>query len=164
MTSLQRTSWRALGAMLTGVIASTGCYTFVPVDDVVPDAGTEVRLALSPVQDFDVGAITIRDVNRMEGLVYQTNGDTIAVWTDWLYSLSGNRYYANGEIHSVERTAVPRLYVRRLNAPFTVGLLVGTAAVGTGLWFFATDVGSSSGGPPGPGGDTQSMVRPGILK
>ena len=145
----------------------TGCYTYVTVESAVPDTGRDVRVYLSPSQDVDVGGITVRDVTSVEGILYEATSDTLAVWSQWFYSLGGSRYYANGHIHVVPRQNVPRLEVRQLHVQRTIVATALALFAGAGVFTFTADIGGSEGGEPGSGDRQQRIARPipiGILR
>ncbi len=136
----------------------SGCFTYVPVESAVPEPGQEVRVHLSPSLDVDVGAVIVRDVTMMEGALYRVTSDTLAVWTQWIHSLGGSRYYANGQVHVMDRKNVPRLEVRQLHAGRTILATVLTLGVGAGVFAFTADLGAEGGGEGGGGSTEQRIV------
>lgn len=115
-----------------------------------PKAGSEIRVQMSPPADFQVGEVTIHDVSAVEGNVYQANGDTVALWSQWLHSRVG-KYGGGGAVLFIPRSAMRVLEERRLDAPKTaVGLGVTGAVVV--LFFELIRRTTGSGGTVGPPG------------
>ena len=136
-------------AMLFSLAA---CYEYVPIGSAVPEPGQEVRAHLSPVQDFDVGTLTIRDVTHVDGIVYASTADSVALWSTWLYSILGTRFDSRQAVYYLPKDQVAMLEERRLHparSVIGVGLGVGILAV---VANFLADAGGSpgSGGKGGP--------------
>lgn len=128
------------------------CYVYVPVEDAGPDAGSGIRAHLSPTQNFDVGTVTVHDVARVDGIVYGVAGDSVAVWSSWLYSTYGTRFDSRRAVYYLPREQVATLEQRRLH-PLRSVVAVGIGAgIMTSLFHFATDggVGRGTDGGPGP--------------
>ena len=128
------------------------CYVYVPVENGAPDPGSEIRAHLSPTQDFDVGTVTVHDVARVDGIVYGVAGDSVAVWSSWLYSTYGTRFDTRRAVYYLPREQVATLEQRRLQplrSVVAVGIGVG---IMTSLFSFSTDggAGRGTGGRPGP--------------
>ena len=128
------------------------CYVYVPVESAAPEPGSEIRAHLSPTQDFDVGTVTVRDVARVDGIVYGVAGDSVAVWSSWLYSTYGTRFDSRRAVYYLPREQMATLEQRRLHplrSAVAVGIGVG---IMTSLLNFATDggAGRGTGGGPGP--------------
>jgi len=130
--------------------STVACYSYVPVGNVAPEPGKEVRAHLSPARDFPIGELTVRDVTEMEGTVFRATADTLVVWTDWLHSMLGTRYGANGSVYYVPRTEVPRLEVRRLHPAKTILALGIVVGAGISVFTFAVDNGGGGIPPPPP--------------
>ena len=130
------------------ICSTAACYSYVPVGDVSPEPGKEVRAHLSPARDFPIGELTVRDVTEVEGTVFRASQDTLVVWTDWLHSMLGTRYGAHGNVYYVPRTEVPRLEVRRLHPAKTILALGIVVGAGISVFTFAVDTGG--GGIPEP--------------
>ncbi len=128
------------------------CYEYVPVENVAPEPGSEIRAHLSPTQDFDAGTITVRDVARVDGIVYETTDSSVAVWTSWLYSTYGSRFRSGSAVYYLPRHQVANLEVRRLQpARSAIGIGVGIGRTAAFLNLLTNPGGNSgSGGKVGP--------------
>lgn len=140
------------------VVGATACYTYVPVKGVVPGPGAEVRSHFEPMRDVDIGEITVRDVDRIEGTVYRASADTLSVWGQWLYSQTGIRYDPQGAMFNLAPETVRDLEVRKLN-PIRSALAVTIgAAIGYGMFNFIADPGSGGNNGDGPTGVEPRIV------
>jgi hypothetical protein len=138
----------------------TGCYVHVPVESQAPDpeVGREVRVFLSEPLDLDAGSVIIQGVTQVDGMLYDRTPDTLAVWAKWLRSQAGSRYYANGQVHFMDRQNVSVFEVRQLHAPRTVAALVGVLGVGAGVFAFTADLGGGGASGDPPHSDTQQRI------
>lgn len=125
----------------------SACYVYVPIGSAAPESGKEIRAHLSPTRDFDVGAVTVHDVVRLDGIVYETTDSSVAVWTSWLYSAYGNRFYSRRAVYYLSRDQVANLEVRRLQ-PVRSAIGIG---VGIGLTAAFLNLLTNPGGDPGSG-------------
>ncbi len=117
-----RTIWLILLSL-----SSSGCYQFFPVDEgVMPDPGQEVRVHLSPARAFEVGSTPVPGVETVEGEVYESEAQSLAVWTSMLHSRFFS-FRANGAVLYIPRDHISRLETRRLVPAKTV-LAIGAVA------------------------------------
>jgi hypothetical protein len=146
---------RQSGRIAIAIVAaacSTACYAYQPLTRPTPDAGAEVRATLLTPASVQVGEITIQDVDRVEGLVYRANGDSLLVSGAWLYTRLGSRYAANGGVFSFDRPQLRVVEVRRLSPARTGLAAVLTVGLVAGL-FAAVEQALGGSGPPPGGGD-----------
>ena len=122
-----------------------GCYTYVRVDGYPPPAGKEVRAHLRPARDFGVGEIMVRDVTRIEGVMWTATADTIAVWGTWFHTALGTRFAADNAVLYLPRSGSPQLEVRKLHPARTVVVLGLLGVLGTGFVNFLVNPGGDEG-------------------
>jgi hypothetical protein len=142
-----------IGTTIVAAMLLSACYTYQPLARPTPDAGAEVRATFSEPVPFRVGEQTIHDVQRIEGQVYSSNGDTVLVWGTWLQTGVGSRYSAQGGSLALPRERIATLEQRRFSAGRS-----GLAALVTGgivAALFALVEGAlggsgNSGEPPNP--------------
>lgn len=134
-------------------LASGACFAYVPArEGLTPKPGSEIRVQMAVPADFQIGEVTIHDVSAVEGNVYQSNGDSLALWSQWLHSRVG-KYQGGGAVLFIPRSAVRVLEERRLNARKTgVGLAV-TGAVVVLFFELIRRTAGSGGTVPPPGGN-----------
>ena len=144
---------RLLAAGLLPVTLLNACYTYQAVTGPTPGVGAEIRVNLSPPQNFQLGEFTIHDVNRVEGEVYHANADSLLVWGSWLHTRIGSKYRAERAMLFVPRSRIALLEQQRI-APAQTGLL---AAAGAAVVFLLVKLvervaggGDSDGGKPPP--------------
>lgn len=95
-----------LGMACIAAAVSSACYAYQPAGRVTPAPGREVRAMLATPTSLRIGELTLHDVERLEGLVYSANGDSLTLSGAWVYTQLGSRYAANGGVFPLER---PRL-------------------------------------------------------
>ncbi len=144
---------RTTPLILTVALTSSACYQYFPVDDSapLPDAGVEVRIQLQSPQSLDLGTMTINDVSTVEGHVYQSNADTLSLFSNMLRTYYGFRQRTNGAVFYFDRSQFGLLEQRKL-VPWKTGVTVAAAVAGlTAFMYFALDLGGGSEtGPPIP--------------
>jgi hypothetical protein len=138
-------SWRIPAVAATAALAA--CLTYRPLDRPVPVPGTEVRATLAIPIAVPLGQITVQDVDRIEGLVYQANRDSVVISTSWVYTREGSRYAANGSVLYFTHRDLALLEVRHLS-PVRSGL-AGLVTVGLAASLLA-GVKRALGGGGGP--------------
>ena len=139
-----RTIWLILLSL-----SSSGCYQFFAVEEgVMPDPGKEVRVHLSPTRAFEVGGTPIPGIEMVEGEVYESEAQSLAVWTSMLHSRFF-RFRGNGAVLYISRDHISRLETRRLVLAKTV-LAIGTVAAAIVTIFTIAD--AVSGGSSFLGG------------
>ena len=155
--------------LLMVVGTSTSCYQYFPVDEwtPLPEEGAEVRIQLESPQSLDLGTMTINDVSQVEGHVYQSNTDTLGLFSNTLRTFYGFRQRTNGAVFYFDRSKVRTLEQRRM-VKWKTAVALGTAAVGLGaLWYFAVGLGDGgeTGGelPPPPDFGLGTPIPVGIV-
>ena len=94
----------------------------------MPDPRQEVRVHLSPATAFEVGSTAIPGVEIVEGEVYESDAQSLAVWTSLLRSRFGFDYRPDVAVLYIPRDHISRLEERRL-APAKTVLAIGAGAV-----------------------------------
>lgn len=144
---------RSVAAALLLTMSLSACYQYFPISDgePLPEPGREVRARLSPEREMNLGNITVNQINRIDGSVYSNGNDSLALWTQWVHSAFGQRYYANGSVFYFPRQEMSRLEERRL-VPVKTGFAVGAGVAALALIFgLATQLGGGEGNDEGPG-------------
>ncbi|MFQ5703634.1 MAG: hypothetical protein ACE5HT_06400 [Gemmatimonadales bacterium] len=147
---------------LMAMVGLGACYQYVPLrpEAPLPDPGAEVRFRLTSPTELQFGATTVHDASRIEGVVYQTNADTIGVFSRWIRSAYGGRYAAEGAVVFFPMDSIGLLEQRKL-VPAKTALAVGSAVAGLAI-VITTAVNGGGGGPVGPpGGGTEARLATG---
>ena len=144
------------------VVTTAACYQYFTVPEAVPlpEPGTDVRAQLSPPQSLNLGTMTIHEVSTVEGDVYRSLGDTIALFSRMLRTSYGYRHHTDGAVFYFDRGQFRRLEKRRME-PVKTAIAAGIAGVGVFVVYeVAMRYGGGSGdqGPPGGGDRTQISV------
>lgn len=138
----------------------SGCYVYVPVSDSMPKAGKEVRAHLSPQRDFDIGSVTVRDVTRLDGILYSSSSDSIAIFSEWLHQTFGRRFNSRRAVYYLSRDAIGGLEERQfhpMRSAVAVALGVTTFA---SVFTFIADPGGNAGDQTNEGGVASRLARP----
>jgi hypothetical protein len=136
--------------ILTLAWIASGCYQYFPVEEAapLPEPGAEVRARLAAPQPLELGSVTIHDVSTLEGDVYRSDGDTLAVFSRRIISTYGFRQHTNGAVFYFDRSQFGRLEQRKL-VPVKSAIAASAIAAGVVLGlYYALDLG---GGAEGPG-------------
>ncbi len=139
---------------------SSACYQYFPVQDTapLPPPGAEVRARLSPPQALDLGTVTFHDIGTVEGDVYHSQGDTLALFTRWIHTSYGYKHPANGAVFYFPHSQIGQLEQRRLvPAKTVVAAGVGVVALVAILELVRRGAGGSNPEDP-EGGDVARIV------
>jgi hypothetical protein len=147
---------RALANVATAggcVLASGGCYSYVPVPAIRPPAqGTPVRVALEAPSEFRLTDLTANDIVRVGGEMIQANDGSLAISALWLESRAGMQFTGKGETVRIPETNIIFFQEKRFSP--TKSALFAAATVGGFLLlreaFLAVGGGGNGrkGGPP----------------
>lgn len=136
------------------------CYVYVPVGDTMPAPGKEIRAYLSPHQDFDVGNVTVRDVERIDGIVYTSSADTVAVFSNWLHQTFGRRFDSRRAVYYLTRDELGVLEERRIHPLRSAVSVVLGVAVFASVFTFVADAGGEQNNSGNKGDAQQGLSRP----
>lgn len=148
----------------TAAFVSAGCYQYFPVDDTapLPETGAEVRIQLESPQSLELGTMTLNDVSTVEGHIYESESDTLSIFSSKLRTFYGFRQYSNGAVFYFDRSQFRSLEQRKMvvwkTAIVTAGLSTGAIA----LMYYGAGWGrggqSGRQNPPPPGFDRVTVV------
>jgi hypothetical protein len=139
---------RRTNLILALALTTSGCFRYARVGDeaLLPEPGSEVRLQLATPLELDLGSTTVHDVSRIEGDVYESIGDTLAVFSRRIFSAYGYKQYTNGAVFFFDRSQLSRLEQRKL-MPVNTGIVAGAATAGVlAAIYFAADLGGGAEG------------------
>ena len=145
---------------VTLIWSASACYVYTPVGAPLPEMGQEIRASLTTPRTMGSGAIIIRDVTRVEGVVYRSTSDTLMIWSKWVHGDRGDRYFTDGEVHSVDRANLELLEVRQLHPGRTAVASAAAIGLGFSLYAFAVGLGGGVDGTVGPGDRQGHVVAP----
>ena len=129
-------------------------------DAPLPEPGSEIRLQLAETQSVDLAGVTVHDVERVEGEVHVTGGDTLGVFSRWIQTFYGRRYATNGDVFYLPRYQLEQLEQRHLLRGRTV-IAAGAAVVAVATIFeLAIRSGGGSEAGDSPGGRGFLLVVP----
>lgn len=150
---------RATFLILMLSATSSACYQYFPVQDTspLPQTGDEVRVQLSPPQSLDLGTMTLHDVSALEGDVYRSQGDTLALFSRQLRTTYGTKHHTNGAVFYFSRDQFRRLEERRF-VPIKSAIAVGVVAAGLLASYYFAMRGAGGSEDPGPPGGTDMHI------
>lgn len=146
---------RKSNLILVLALTSSGCFQYARIGDEapLPESGAEVRIHLAPAQTLELGSNTVHDVTRIEADVFESQGDTLAVFSRRIFSAYGYSQNTNGAVFYFDRSQFGRLERRSL-MPVQTGIAAGAVTAGVlAVLYFATDLGGGaegSGSRPAP--------------
>jgi len=122
---------RTTNLILVLAVSSSACYQYSQVEDAapLPEPGAEVRAQLATPQSLELGSLTIGDVSRIEGDVYQSEGDTLSIFSRRVFSAYGAGHYTNGAVFYFDRSQFGLLEQRSF-VPVKSGIAIGVVAAG----------------------------------
>jgi len=139
---------RTVFLLLVGFLSVNGCFVFVPVDKAVPDEGSDVRLRLSPSREFQIRELLIHDVTRVDGVMFGSSNDSVAIWSNWVHTAAGNRFWSDHAVLYFDRADLRSFEERRWHPARTLVATGVVGAVGLGMLRLALEVAE-----PDPGKD-----------
>jgi hypothetical protein len=141
-------------------VFSSACTQYFQIEDaaLLPEPGAEVRARLAAPQPLELGTVTIHDVNRIEGDVYRSEGDTLGLFSRRIWSAYGFSQYTDGAVFYFDRSQFERLEQRKL-VPVKTGIAVGAVAVGVvASMYYLIGLGGGAEGDPSPGTEFSRVV------
>ena len=143
-------------------LAATACYQYFPVDGEtpLPETGDEVKVQLESPTSLDVGSISIHDVTAVEGHVYRSNADTLAMFSRLVRTAYGAEHFTNGAVFYFIRDDFRQLDVRRF-VPTKTAIAAGATVAGVLIGYEVALRNSGGGGTGGkPPSDRTHIVAP----
>lgn len=141
---------RIVGVMLLAAGGLTGCYTYVPTQD-IPPQGRKVRIALSQPQDVRLSDITANDVVDVQGEVAAVDSSVVILSAYTLRSQSGYENLGKGESMQILRDNISSIRQSRIAPLNTAGLVAIGLLIGIVTGVALADAGNAGEGGGGGG-------------
>ncbi|MGE0159703.1 MAG: hypothetical protein AB7T31_09860 [Gemmatimonadales bacterium] len=138
--------------VLVTMMATTACYTYVPVSPAATPQGTQVRARLSRMSQFELAQITVNNIDEVEGEVVQLDGSELVLSATWLQAITGNGYAGNGWTVRIPEVDVAGFEQKKVSW-WRTGVVVAGILAGTWLGFDALGIGPGGGGGGGSPGN-----------
>jgi len=135
------------------MVTGAGCYHYVPVQMVAHPQGTPLRASLGTMSAFELYAITVNNIDQVEGELVRLDGADMVLSATWLHAVTGNGYAGNGWTVRIPQANVTAVEEKRFSW-WRSGVVIGAVVAGTTLGFEALGV-NVYGGLSGGGGGTQ---------
>lgn len=138
---------------LTVLLAvSSGCYRLTPIDGSAPEAGREVRLALSDEGSVRMAPLIGPRIGAIDGRVVASSDTALVVGVQAVVAQGGRSMAWNMERLTVPRSVVSSVHSRTLDRKKT-WMVAGLGVVGALALGEAFGLGTGFGGFLGIGGD-----------
>jgi hypothetical protein len=124
----------------------------------MPAPGSNIRAALATPQPFNLGTLTVNDVQRVEGTVVETYPDSLGVWVKWLHPKVGGKYDANRLQFYLQRGSIAQLEQLRVSGKQTALLVVVSGAMLAGLFSLVSLAVGQNSPTPTDGGGTAAQL------
>lgn len=136
------------------VVLTVGCYHYVPVESAVYPRGTPLRAQLDTLSSFELSAITVNNIDQVEGEFVSQDPRQLVLSATWLQAVTGNGFDGQGWTVYLPTGNVTGLQRKRLSL-WRSAVVVGGIVAGTWLGWNAVGFGPNSGTGGGPGSKTQ---------
>ena len=149
-------TWRSVvRATAVGLLPlATGCFAYAPARGVILRPDSEVRAHLGTPLKVDAGAVSVNNVQMVDGRVVRSGSDSLVLSAMRLSSSSGQQFPGDAVTVAIPRASLSSLEQRRFS-PERTALVVGTTALMYLLIQSALPQGGSKGGGGNGGGTTQ---------
>lgn len=137
---------------LSAAAVCGGCYHYVPTTGLAQPQGAEVRAHLDTLQSFELAAITVNNINQVEGEMVRADGRDLILSATWLEAVTGNGFPGSGWTVRIPESNVTGLDLKKVSW-WRTGVVLGGLVAGTWIGFDALGVGpfgSEGGGGTGP--------------
>ena len=144
--------WKRWSLLLPTVFLLAGCYHYVPAASLGHPQGTPIRAHLDSLFSFELAAITVNNIDRVEGEMVRLDSGDMVLSATWLQAITGNGFDGNGWTVRIPETNVTSLELRQFSW-WRTGVVLGGIVAGTWLGFNSLGFGpfgsgSGGGGPP----------------
>lgn len=145
-------SWsRALALAL--LVATTGCYHYVPEAGAPLPQGTPIRVRLAQPQSFELSALTAHNIGAVTGEWIREENGEVVLSALWLDAVTGEGFDGSAWTFRIPRDDVAQLSIRKVS-PWRTAAVVAGGIVATWLGWEAlrgtpgTGGSGDTGGPP----------------
>lgn len=146
---VERSTVRAVAALLLPLVVLNGCYTFVPTQE-VPSQGARVQVHLSKPQDVRLADVTANDVVLISGEVARVDSAALILSAYTLRSQSGYENIGRGESVGLLRENIAGIRRRKISPLNTAGLIAIGVALGVAVGVALAEAGNQGEGGGSP--------------
>jgi len=142
-------------ALVPCLVWSAACYHYVPVEGVVVyPRGTPLRAQLDTLSSFELSAVTVHNVDQVEGELVARDPRQLVLSATWLQAATGNGFDGGGWTVYLPSGNVTGLQRKELSL-WRSAVVVGGIVAGTWLGWNAIGLGPNSGEGGGSGSKPQ---------
>jgi hypothetical protein len=116
--------------------------------------GTPLRARLATMSSFELAAITVNNIDQVEGEMVRFDGSDVVLSATWLRAVTGNGYIGNGWTVRIPQANVTSVEQKRFSW-WRSGIVIGALVAGTTLGFEALGVNIYGGVVGGGGGSAK---------
>jgi hypothetical protein len=138
---------------MVALVVTAGCFHYVPVETAAYPQGTPLRAQLDTLSSFELSAITVNNIDEVEGELVRQDERQLILSATWLQAVTGNGFTGNGWTVYIPEGNITGLQRKRVSL-WRTGVVFGGIVVGTWLGFDAIGFSPFSGGTGGRKGGT----------
>jgi hypothetical protein len=131
------------------LLGAAGCYHYVPATVTMERQGAPLRTRLNTMAAFELSAITVNNIDVVEGEMVRVDGGDLVLSATWLQAVTGNGFPGNGWTVRIPESNVASVE-RRSFSWWRSGIVIG--AIGAMTYWGFESLGFGSGGSGGGGG------------
>ena len=148
---------RLIGGALLGIglLATPGCYAFIPTNSDVVPAATPVTVSLTEDGSTALRTVLGQGVAEVEGSIVRTTADSVVLSVENTYTRSRQKFASTGTTATIPRPFIEQIKVRTFSRKRTVLAVIGGVALAV-----VAGASAKAGGVFGDGGGTPPVVPP----
>ncbi len=136
------------------LVATGGCFQYVPEARAEPTRGTAIRVHLQRPSSFDLTQFTVNNITVVNGELVRRDAGDVVVSATWLDATIGDGFDGEGWTLRIPESNVTAIEVKRISWWQTGVAVLGVAA----FTIFGFDAfGTGSEGSGGGGGGTNPL-------
>ena len=137
-------------SLLVLLVATAGCFQYVPEGDVAPTRGSPIRVHLERPASFELTQFTVNNVTRVDGEMVRREAGDVILSATWLDAVSGVGFAGEGRTLRIPESNLTALELKKISWWRTGAAVLGGALV-TVLGFDLVGTGTEGSGGGGGG-------------
>ncbi len=136
--------------LLALLLATAGCFQYVPEGAVPPTRGSPIRVSLERPASFELTQFTVNNVTRVDGEMIRREAGDVILSATWLDAVTGVGFDGEGRTLRIPEANVTALELKKISWWRTGAAVLGGALV-TVLGFDLLGTGTEGSGGGGGG-------------
>ncbi len=137
-----------LSAVPLAVLLLAGCYHYVPTERYAQPRGTAVRASLDSLASFELSAVTVNNIERVDGEMVRLDQGDMVLSASWLHSIIGNGFDGGGWTVRIPESNLMSLQLKKVSL-WRTGVVIGGLVLATWVGFDQLGGGTQAGGGGG---------------